>query len=125
MPSLNFTVFTEKVADGRKPHTIRATRNVPFKVGDDLSFFTGMRTKACRRLRMNQPCVGAPEIRILPIEQAVHLNQGSHYYRTGMLRAAEIEKLARADGFETVDEFFAYFGRSGVEFKGQLVEWTP
>ena len=35
---------------GAKPCTIRAPRKRPIHVGDTLYLYTGMRTKACRRL---------------------------------------------------------------------------
>jgi hypothetical protein len=34
MPAINFTKFIEKVEDGRKTQTIRATRKNPIKAGD-------------------------------------------------------------------------------------------
>lgn len=132
MPSLNFTVFVDKVADGSKPHTIRAWRKVPFKRGDDLSFFTGMRTKKCRRLRKNERCTCTMPIYINSGRRMVTLfaAKGSHYARRlridGRLNAAEIRKLARLDGFESVDAFFEYFAQPyNGWFNGQLVEWMP
>lgn len=125
MPSLNFTKFADKVIDGRKPHTIRATRKIPIKAGDDLSFFTGMRTKACRRIRDNQPCVAAAEIEIVASMSRVRVGSGSLRYQMGALSTREIRALAIADGFNTVAEFFTYFGRNGLKFTGQLVEWMP
>lgn len=127
MPSLNFTVFLDKVANGSKPHTIRALRKVPIKVGDDLSFFTGMRTKACRRLRVNTPCTAAVPISIGSDVGYVLLGEGSRFYRAGVLTPAQIDALARQDGFSSARHFFAFFarGKGGDVFQGQLIEWIP
>jgi hypothetical protein len=36
----------------------------------------------------------------------------------------EVDQLARADGFATVDEFFAFFqSEHGGTFSGYLVKW--
>ena len=131
MPALNFTVFTDQVSDGRKCHTIRKWRKVPFKNGDELSFFTGMRTKKCRRLRPNAVCTSAMPIAIATRRREVFLMaaKGSAYSARlrpdGMLNAEEIDLLAKNDGFKSVDAFFQFFGSDGFDFAGQLVEWAP
>lgn len=127
MPSLNFTVFLDKVANGTKPHTIRALRKVPIKAGDDLSFFNGMRTKACRRLRANTECTAAVLISIDSDDRYVLIGEGSRFYRSGVLKPAEIDALARRDGFSSARHFFAFFarGKGGDVFQGQLIEWIP
>ena len=51
MPLLNFQKrFVTQVESGRKRQTIRAMRKIPFKVGDKLFLYTGLRTKDCRKL---------------------------------------------------------------------------
>ena len=128
MPSLNFTVFIDKVIDGTKPHTIRALREIPVKVGDDLSFFTGMRTKQCRRLRPNTSCTGATEILIFSTGRVV-VRKGSRFYPATALDHDQIPALAKRDGFSTVRDFWNYFLPripAGTDrFRGQLIEWMP
>lgn len=128
MPSLNFTVFMDKVTDGTKPHSIRALRKVPFKAGDDLSFFHGMRTRACRRLRANSDCTAAVPISIFSNRRVV-LGAGSRFYPAGGLDRAMIEALAQRDGFASTDAFLDFFiaqiPAGDREFRGQLVEWDP
>lgn len=128
MPSLNFSVFVDKVVDGSKPHSIRAGER--FNVGDDLSFFTGMRTKSCRRLRPNTACTAAVPISIFTNRRVV-LGAGSRWYGKGALTEYEVLQLAMRDGFPGSEHFFEFFFEqirardNGREFRGQLVEWDP
>jgi hypothetical protein len=48
MVAINFTIFVDKVASGEKCQTIR--QKARCKPGDRLQLYTGMRTKACRKL---------------------------------------------------------------------------
>src|SRR3954463_9681520 len=74
MPSLNFQArFADRVAEGSKRRTIRAGRKRLFKSGDNLAFFTGMRTKMCRRLRPNAPCRSASRIEIDTVRETVRV----------------------------------------------------
>lgn len=119
MPSLNFKAqFAYMVASGAKCQTIRARRKRPIKEWDDLSFFTGMRTKQCRRLRANAVCVRALAIDIYPREVWIDNDK--------LLSAASVDELALRDGFTGRKEFVAWFKQThGLPFKGQIVEWQP
>lgn len=128
MPALNYTLFLDKVADGSKPHTIRALRKIPIEVGDNLAHFTGMRTKACRRLRANTVCTAAVPISIFTNYRVI-VGAGSRFYPAGGLSHAKIFELALRDGFESSVDFLIFFIRQipagGREFRGQLIEWRP
>ncbi len=54
MPSLNFTVFTEKIRRGHKCITLRRPRKTPLKKGDKLHLFTGLRTAECAPLMLEK-----------------------------------------------------------------------
>lgn len=128
MPALNFkSRFADLVVTGAKIHTIRAWRKRPFKVGDPLMFYTGMRTKACRKLRANAVCTAASSIIITSGTRLVSIREGSRYTsRAGWwtLRDETVEQLARNDGFESVDAFFQFFATATDHFFcGQLIEW--
>jgi hypothetical protein len=120
MPSLNFKArFAARVTAGSKPHTIRAWRKRPFRAGDNLSFFTGMRTKDCRRLRPNAPCTAAIPLQLNVARRGVTL-------AGRVLTPREIESLAHRDGFANVDEFWEFFSAThGRSLRGQLVQWQP
>ncbi len=131
MPALNFKHrFADKVAAGTKTHTVRAWRKRPFKAGDVLMFYTGMRTKACRKIRPDTVCLSAVAIEVDVLCGVVSLDPGSVNYplKSGRtLSLTELTRLARADGFETVLGFFDFFAdkHGGGCVRGQLVEWNP
>jgi hypothetical protein len=118
MPALNFKLrFVSRVAAGSKPHTIRAWRRRPFKVGDKLAFFTGMRTKQCRRIRANARCRAARTIKVDTGRRRVIL-EGRQ------LTPREVKTLAEKDGFTRTDEFWDFFEKThGRVLRGQLIEW--
>jgi hypothetical protein len=116
MPALNHTAFPELVEIGVKDCTCRATRKRPFKKGDVLYHFTGMRHKNCRRL-MTVPCRSAIDI---TITRKVVLLEGVP------LLTEDADELARRDGFAGLRSFLLWFlpGRKRV-FRGQLITWDP
>jgi hypothetical protein len=124
MPSLNFNAqFADDVESGKKPHTIRAKRKRPIKVGETLYLFTGMRTKKCRRLR-TETCTSAQEIVIHYHGRRVLVSATGLYSMIQMDRPG-IEALAERDGFKTLDEFFGWFvSEKNPVFEGQLIWWT-
>jgi len=132
MPALNYHArFAPLVESGEKLQTIRAMRKIPIKPGDDLYHFTGMRTKACRRLG-GSTCAEALQIDIIRTPggvRAVFLQMcnGGSQRRIGN---KEIEALAKADGFPDVDSFWTWFTGDDplpeshhVPFHGQLIKW--
>lgn len=121
MPALNFKArWADKVESGEKPHTIRALRKRPFKVGDRVYLYTGMRTRTCRKLGESD-C-----IRVEPIKIGQTACEPLGFVEIGKVRlfAAQIMALARNDGFEALDEFFDFFVPNGGVFEGQFIEWT-
>ena len=128
MPALNYhSCFSARVQSGEKLQTIRAQRKVTIKPGDTLYHFTGMRTKACRRLGVSI-CKDALNIDIIRTEQvkAVFLQMcnGGSQRRIGN---AEILAIATADGFADVDSFWTWFTGDATtkprHFHGQLIKW--
>lgn len=102
MTALNFQKqFAQKVADGKKTHTIRKKRKNPIKKGDLLQLYTGMRTKQCKYIA-DRFCI---EVQSIIIDRTndkviigdVHLNEN------------EIKQLAIEDGFENSNQFFFFF----------------
>ena len=61
MPLLGFKrEFAEAVRSGAKRQTIRARRKRPFRIGDVLYLYTGLRTKKCRKLGEAECILVAP-----------------------------------------------------------------
>ena len=129
MPSINFTMFIEAVENGiaelegrplphpgvrPKRQTIRALRKVPIKVGDTLHLFTGMRTKACRRLGTSK-ALGIEPIR---------LSWGRCEFAGMRPTAWALDRLASADGFADLRPMLDWFEKThGLPFRGVVVRW--
>lgn len=65
MPALNFKMqFADKVEKGEKIQTIRATRKRPFRCGDKLYLYTGLRTKYCKKIG-ESVCHNVEDVEIL------------------------------------------------------------
>lgn len=119
MPALNFQArFAADVESGRKAQSIRAYRKDERdpKPGQPLSLFTGMRTKACRKLGLGLVT------RVRPIEirsSAMLLVEGCQ------LSNWQANAIARADGFEGVGAMLDWFEAThGLPFRGLLIEWV-
>ena len=114
MPSLSFQAqFAPKVESGAKRCSIRAKRKHPIKVGDTLFLYTGMRTKACRKLRQ-AACTATTPIVI----------DGIRVFTNGQeLTGNQVNRLAIDDGFPTLQAFWAFFHKTDGHFEGDLIEW--
>jgi len=115
MPSLNFKKrFAPLIEKGEKRQTIRKMRKTPFKSGDTLYLFTGMRTAKCRRLGVYR-CISA---------ETIHISETSIELDGRGLSILEIKQLAHNDGFSGSDEFLAFFSREhDLPLHGQLIRW--
>ena len=127
MPTLNHTAFPEKVIDGTKRRSIRAKRKRgEFKVNKPIYHFSGLRTKACKRI-LDSVCEAVRDIKIFFIPET---NCHSVIVDGLVLDDLEINALATSDGFESVQAFFDYFTlgkckRLRKEFHGNIVDWKP
>jgi len=119
MPAYNFKgQFAAAVESGTKPHTIREVRKRPTRAGDTLFLYTGMRTSVCRLLRV------ATCTQVTPIKIHAGLCPAVILGNTHM-PAADVDALAKRDGFADVEAFFNFFKRTyGECFQGELIEWS-
>lgn len=126
MPALSYkSRFVDLVVNGSKPHSIRAWRKRPFRIGDVISHFTGPRMRP-RPIRPATVCTSAASITIDADLRHVILGGYSPRYGFGQLTLETVEELARRDGFASVTEFFDFFLEvHGSRFLGQLIEWDP
>lgn len=118
MPALNYKArFAAQVESGAKRRTIRARRRDGRdpKPGDMLYHYTGMRTKACRRLGVST-CEDVTPIQIFADETVM---EGS-----AVLTGRNLLELARLDGFVGVREFLDFFcSVHGLPFAGLVISW--
>ena len=102
-----------------KKHTIR--RSARMKVGTKLSMrqWTGLPYRSKQREFARGECTGI---------QKIHIWQdsfGGRYVviddRDEILTDNQVSRLAVNDGFETVDQFFSWFG---FDFTGYIIHWS-
>jgi len=117
MPAYNFQPgFASLIEKGEKRQTIRKKRKRPTRPGDKLYLYTGMRTKKCRLLGRTV-CADVQDIIIT--ETGIEMD-GKR------LSAAECHALAKADGFDDVVTFQAFFrAHYGLPFTGVVIRWFP
>jgi len=105
------TNFEQKINDGIKIHTIREDSNNRWKEGRVIHFATGSRTPQYNCFKEGV-CTGTQRIEIA--DRTVFI---------GSVKINNIEELARNDGFDSVDDFWAWFDQYSP-FVGRLIHWT-
>lgn len=118
--------FADDVESGKKTQTIRkAGKRNPPKVGDALQLYTGMRTKSCRKLA-DVICTDIRVIKIVPKFGEVLLRLADGINWVIIDSKHNLHQLALDDGFNSEEEFFAYFEKDTDEndmFHGHLIRW--
>lgn len=101
-----------------KIHTIREDATDRWKVGNKIDFFINCRQKNMFRFAPVLPVVSIQEIEIIYSGE----NRLHSVWIDGKSKSlSEILQLAQNDGFENVEDFFAYFDNG---FKGKIIHWT-
>lgn len=107
--------FALDVATGKKMQTIRTDRKRHARAGEPVQLYTGMRTKACRKLIDPDPiCVLSTYCAVRPDG----ITLGDH-------PPMDRDEFARADGFADWQDMLAFFCPDGKEFVGRLIRWEP
>ena len=120
MTAYNFQKqFAPLVASGQKRQTIRATgKRRHARPGEALQLYTGMQTKACRKLVTPDPVCRE----VLPVTMC-EFNHIVLIHIDGKL-IDDAEALAIADGFRILGEFMQFFRNTqGLPFQGVLIKW--
>lgn len=123
MVAINFTVFQHKILDGSKRQTIR--RAARCKPGDRLQLYTGMRSKACRKLG-EAVCARVDGVIIpaAPLKHLILCEQQGAEMKVRLLRGHALEGFVQADGFESREAFFAFFAlHYTLPFEGVVISW--
>ncbi len=126
MVAFNFQrQFVAAVEAGEKKQTIRALRKddrSPCACGDNLQLYTGMRTKACRKIA-DAVCtdITCIELAIIGGDFRAFIETDTG---TATLRGGRLNEFARSDGFEGAGDMFAWFEKvHSLPFKGWLIDW--
>lgn len=107
------TYFEEKIKQGIKKHTIRWDSKDRWKPGVKIHFATGVRTSRYNCF-MEGECKGTQKIRI----------EGRDIWIDDVvLNWNEVDDLAMNDGFDCVDDFWAWFDQYSP-FTGKIIHWT-
>lgn len=125
MPALNFQKrFAPRVRRGDKRQTIRRSRKRPWRLGDRVYLYTGMRTPACKRLGCG----------VVTLLLDVRIERNKFSWRFANQKAAGLNfrlsvtgrrDIARADGFRDYAELAEWFHRRyGLPFTGILIRWA-
>lgn len=126
MPAYDFKArFADQVKNLEKRQTIRARgKRRPPCVDDPLMLYTGMRTQNCRKLA-DVVCTSVEPISISIRSRTVQmLVLRGRVPMWATLLDHEIEVLAKADGFDSAESFFAWFAEThGDTFSGYVIKW--
>ena len=126
MPALNFQKrFMTAVLDGTKQSTIRAERKdkrKPAETGENLSLYTGMRTKSCKKLK---DCEVTNVKRFMITRHRENDSFDYIAYLDGLpLSEKEFHQLAIADGFENAQGLIEFFSKHyDLPFSGWHISW--
>jgi len=105
-----------------KTTTIRATRKRPFKKGDKLFLFSGLRTKYCHKLG-EVICLKTEDVEISEFIGNHILAPAITFKLDGSILAKhQILIVAVGDGFETIEDMITWFRKNhGFPFTGQRI----
>ncbi len=123
--------FKQPILNGTKIHTIREDKTNRWKVGKEIHFATGVRTKQYECFKQGI-CKGVQTIELQYFDK--HCSD-LHYQIVvdGIVRKFEIfingfpadwrkiGLLVKNDGFATKEDFFRWFNK---DFIGKIIHWT-
>lgn len=121
-----FEKFNFEEQANPKLHTIRLDQNNRWGAGYDIHFVINNRTKNRFQFAPVIKCVSVHEIKIEHHESKAIAGIILHPFASvtidgKILRYESIKQLAINDGFDSVEDFFAYFNK---DFTGKLIHWT-
>jgi hypothetical protein len=114
-----------------KLHTIREDKNDRWKVGTKIDFFINCRQKNMFRFAPVLPVVSTQKVHIMWVNTfgtfvaRVFIDDQSfacvNFEKKEMIVTGKMLELAQNDGFDTIEDFFAYFNK---DFTGKIIHWT-
>ena len=107
-----------------KLHTIREDKKDRWKVGAKIDFFINCRQKDMFRFAPVLPVISIQKVEIYHNAQSMWndtIARPTIYIDGYDLHPDKIRQLAQNDGFDTIEDFFAYFNK---DYVGKLIHWT-
>jgi hypothetical protein len=114
---------TEKAKGRKKKHTIRTDSKNRWEAGKNIHFVINNRTP--QRFQF-APVVICKSVQLIAIYQNIdsagfQIANPSVHIDNRNLTPVEIENLAINDGFDSAEDFFAYFNKDST---GKIIHWT-
>ncbi len=115
-----------------KFHTFRQDKKNRWKNANIIDFFINTRTKEMFRFAPKLPVLNTQEVEIrwsggeintveIWIDKECYVQNYAPDYNWSSQRQERMETLAHNDGFDTVEDFLAYFN---TDFTGKIIHWT-
>lgn len=113
-----------------KIHTFREDEKDRWKAGNKIDYFINCRQKDMFRFAPVLPVVSTQKVEIKWFELfdkkmvRVFIDNKSFAcmkFSDEMIITGDMLQLAQNDGFDTIEDFFAYFNE---DFKGKIIHWT-
>lgn len=112
-----------------KKHTIRKDSNNRWKEGNNIHFVINNRTKNRFQFAPIIPCKSTQRIDIYQVVNVYtpysYKTKNNKVFQISIdgncLTYDKINRLAKNDGFDSVDDFFSYFN---TDFSGKIIHWT-
>ena len=101
-----------------KIHTIREDKKERWQIGTKIDFFINVRQKNMFRFAPVLPVLSTQKVEIIHTKK---LNGIIVNIDGRRLSPSELQDFALNDGFDTLNEFIAYFNK---DFTGKLIHWT-
>lgn len=132
-PSIHYPPNYNYVAKDKlshKIHTIREDKNDRWKPGTKIDFFVNCRQVNMFRFAPVLPVVSVQKVQIMWFNTfgtnvaRVFIDDESFAcvkFEKEMIVTGKMLQLAENDGFDTIEDFFAYFDK---DFTGKLIHWT-
>ena len=114
-------IFNQTIDLKPKLHTFREDKNDRWQVGIKIDFFINCRQKDMFRFAPVLPVVSIQKMEIVydkVFGKTIHPDILIDDVR---LHPMKLDDLALNDGFDTIEDFFAYFNE---DFKGKIIHWT-
>ncbi len=111
------TNFENKIATGRKIHTIREDKSDRWKAGNKIHCYYNCRQINMRLIYPEMVCVSIQDIHISPDcygKYTIFIDDIS-------ISDKDEKILALNDGFDSLDKFKEWFSE---EFRGKIIHWT-
>jgi len=111
--------FIGPIMNGTKIHTIREDKNNRWKPANTIHMAVGVRTKNYTQFALHN-CISVQTIEIRRFH-GVALSFSTIKIGNNYIWQGDWLKIARNDGFETLEEFFDWFDK---DFTGKIIHWT-